>query len=354
MPRTHFLAFSCAAVLLSLIPAARAQQQHIITTVAGGLPNHVPATQAAISAPAPVVKDSAGNLYTADLSRNAVYKIDSSGQLTIVAGNGAAGFSGDGGPASNAELNGPSGLFVDGSGNIFIADQNNNRIREAVAATGNIQTVAGNGTNAYAGDGGPATNASLGLPTGVFVDSAGNIFIADLENNRIREVVAATGIIKTVAGNGTFGFSGDGGPAASAQLNGPSGVFVDSSGNIFIADEGNQRVREVIVATGDIQTLAGNGTYGFSGDGGLATSASFRNPSGLSVDSSGNIFIADRDNNRIREVLAATGNIQTVAGNGTDAYAGDGGPATNASLARPPHGSLRRQRRERLHRGYRK
>ena len=341
MRRTYFSVFSCITMLFSLMPAARAQQQHTITTVAGGIPNHVPATQAAISNPAKVAKDSAGNLYTADDSRSVVYKIDLFGQLTIVAGTGTSGFSGDGGPATSAQLHGPGGVFVDGFGNIFIADIINQRIREVVAATGNIQTVAGNGTSCTSipcppnGDGGPATSAQLSNPYGVAVDRSGNIFIADLGGQRIREVVVATGNIQTIAGNGTSGYSGDGGPAINAQLNEPFDVAVDGSGNVFIADFGNQRIREVAASTGTIQTVAGNGTHGFSGDGGPATSASLGYPSGLSVDSSGNIFMADRDNNRVRKVIATTGIIQTVAGNGDASYGGDGGPATSGALNLP-------------------
>src|SRR5438309_892199 len=194
MRKTHISVIS-SVLLVSLSIAARAQQQHTITTVAGGLPNNVPATQAPIAAPLAVFMDSAGNLYTADHNRSVVYKMNLSGQLIVVAGNGASGFSGDGGPATSAELNGPGGVFVDSSGNVFIADQLNDRIREVLAATGNIQTVAGNGTYGFSGDGGPATSAQLSNPENVFVDSSGNIFISDDGNARIREVIAATGII---------------------------------------------------------------------------------------------------------------------------------------------------------------
>ena len=397
--RTYISAISAIALLVSVATAIQAQQQHTITTVAGGIPNTITALRVGVGTPARVFKDSAGNLYISTmvvgdegLYGNVVYKVDPSGQLTTVAGNGTEGFSGDGGPATNAALSGPQGVYIDSAGNIFIADSLNDRIREVDAATGIIHTVAGNGNFGFSGDGGPATSAELHSPSGVFGDSAGNIFIADSGNERIREVVAATGIIHTVAGNGNFGFSGDGGPApdaelvtpsgvfvdisgnifiadtgnarirevvaatgiiqtvagngtnggggdggpaTSAQLNGPFDVAVDGSGNVFIADSGNQRIREVVASTGTIQTVAGNGAQGFSGDGGPATSASLRNPFGLSVDGSGNIFIADRDNNRIRKVVAATGNIQTVAGNGTFGYSGDGGPATSATINVP-------------------
>jgi len=257
--------------------------------------------------------------------------VAATGNIQTVAGNGTPGFSGDGGPATSAQLNNPAGVFVDSFGNIFIPDLY--RIREVVAATGTIETVAGNGTYCFSGDGGPATGAQLNLPSGVFVDSFGNIFIPDTYNDRIRKVVAATGTIQTVAGNGTCCFSGDGGPATSAQLALPSGVFVDSLDNIFIADNSNQRIREVVAATGTIQTVAGNGTSGFSGDGGPATSAQLDFPAGVFIDSLGDIFIADEGNNRIRAVVAATGDIQTVAGSATEGFSGDGGPATNAQLS---------------------
>src|SRR5439155_418716 len=183
-------------------------------------------------------------------------------------------------------------------------------IREVVAATGIIHTVAGNGNFGFSGDGGPAPDAELVTPSGVFVDISGNIFIADTGNARIREVVAATGIIQTVAGNGTNGYSGDGGPATSATINVPSDVYADSAGNLFVADSFNNRIRKVVAATGDIQTVAGNGIADFSGDGGLAASAALHSPEGVFVDGAGNIFIADHSNGRIREVVAATGNIQ--------------------------------------------
>src|SRR5437016_4114584 len=283
MRRVVISAIGVIVLLISLAPAARAQ--HTITTVAGGVPNNVPALQVGVGAPPRVFKDSAGNLYisvtvngTQGLYGNVVYKVDSFGQLTTVAGNGTEGFSGDGGPATSAALSGPHGLFVDGFGNIFIADTYNDRIRKVVAATGNIQTVAGNGTFGFSGDGGPATNATLHSPTGVFVDRFGSLFIADSGNQRIRKVVAATGNIQTVAGTGTLGFSGDGGPATSAALSDPEGVFLNSSGNPFISDPSIHGALPILAATGNIQTVAGNGTFGFSGDGGPATNATLNVP----------------------------------------------------------------------------
>src|SRR5205814_11207 len=247
---------SLIAFLIFQAPFSRAQ--HTITTVAGGVPNNLPALQVGLAGPLVVSRDSAGNL-----------------------------FSGDGGPAASAELSSPAGVFVDTAGNIFIADSGNLRIREVVAATGNIQTVAGSGSCCGGGDGGPATSAALGVPLAVFGDGSGDIFFAETDaggRNRIREVVAATGNIQTVAGNGTNGFSGDGGPATSAALGFPTGVFVDRSGNIFIADTTNNRIREVLAATGIIRTVAGNGMPSFSGGGGPATSGGLVDPSGVLVD----------------------------------------------------------------------
>ena len=298
-----------------------------------------PAASAELSSPAGVFVDTAGNIFIADSGNLRIREVvAATGNIQTVAGSGSCCGGGDGGPATSAALGVPLAVFGDGSGDIFFAETDaggHNRIREVVAATGNIQTVAGNGTNGFSGDGGPATSAALGFPTGVFVDRSGNIFIADTTNNRIREVLAATGIIRTVAGNGMPSFSGDGGPATSGGLVDPTGVLVDDAGNIFIAD-GN-RIREVAAASGTIQTVAGNGTCCFSADGGPATSSelAFTYGGGVSVDRSGNIFIADPQDSRIREVVAATGNIRTVAGNGTNGFSGDGGPATSAELDFP-------------------
>jgi sugar lactone lactonase YvrE len=252
-------------------------------------------------------------------------------QIRTIAGNGSGGYSGDGVAAILAQLYNPTGVAVDSSGNIYIADNYNNRIRK-VDTIGVISTFAGDGTNGYAGDGGPATSAKLSRPNGVTTDSAGNIYIADKENNRVRKV-DTTGVISTVAGNGTVGFSGDGGLAIEAKLYYPTGVAIDPSGNIYIADYYNNRIRKVDT-TGGISTVAGNGSSGYSGDGGPATSASLYNPSGVAIDRLGNIYIADTSNNRIRRV-DSSGVISTVAGDGTNGYSGDGGPAISAKLRSP-------------------
>jgi sugar lactone lactonase YvrE len=264
-----------------------------------------------LNGPSGVAVDVFGDIFIADQQNSRIRKVSASGIITTVAGNGTYGFSGDGGPATSAELNGPSGVAVDASGDIFIADSYNNRIRK-VLASGIITTVAGNGIRGFSGDGGPATSAELGTPGGVAVDGSGDIFVADTGNSRIRKV-SPSGIITTVAGDGvpvlsTYVFmSGDGGPATSAELNAPSGVAVDAFGDIFIADSGNDAnfVREVS-ASGIITSVAGNGIQGFSGDGGPATSAEL-SPWAVAVDGSGDIFIADSYNNRIRKVYPASG-----------------------------------------------
>ena len=218
----------------------------------------------------------------------------------------------DGGPATQAGLSSPLGVFVDGAGDLYIADYGHARIRRVDAATGVITTVAGNGERGFSGDGGLATQASIRGPGGVFVDEAGSVYIADDANHRIRRVDAATGVITTVAGNGEQGFSGDGGPAPQAGLSYPSCVFVDGAGNLFIADLGNHRIRRVDAATGVITTVVGNGERGFSGDGGPAIQARLVLPYGVFVDGAGSLYVADRGNNRIRKVDAGTRAITTV------------------------------------------
>ena len=298
----------------------------------GSAGNNGPATAAELNSPWGIAVDSAGDLFIAD-SRNYVVRevVKATGDITTVAGDGGQGYSGDNGPATAAELNFPVGVAVDSVGDLFIADSGNDRIREVVKATGDIITVAGNGNDVYSGDNGAATAAGLNTPDGVAVDSAGDLFIADTGNRRIREVVKATGDIITVAGNGTGGTSGDNGPATAAELN-PTGLAVDAAGDLFIADSGNFRIREVVKATGDIITVAGNGTGGTSGDNGPATAAELIDPDGVALDSAGDLFIAD---SRVREVVKATGHIITVAGNGTEGYSGNNGPATAAEVNDP-------------------
>lgn len=307
-----------------------------ITTVAGDgtagfSGDSGPATSAQFSTAQSVATDANGNVYVADSGNHRIRKISTNGVLTTVAGNGASGYSGDGGPATAAKLKGAQGIATDAAGNLYIADSGNQRIRK-VSSAGIITTVAGSGGYGYGGDGGLATNAQLSYPSGVAVDAAGNLYIADSNNARVRKV-SPSGTITTVAGNGTPGYSGDGGPATSAQLNLPQDVAIDASGNLYIADSFNNRVRKVSPG-GVITTVAGNGTPGYSGDGGPAASAQLLDARGLAVDAAGNLYLADSNNARVRRVTSG-GIITTIAGNGTAGYAGDGGLATSAQLSYP-------------------
>jgi NHL repeat-containing protein len=348
----------------------------------------LPATHARLDHPHDVAVDSAGNLLIDDYLNARIRLVAAhsglsygqamkAGHIYSIAGTGVypPTFFGDGGPATHALLSSPWGLARDAAGNLVVADSSNNRIRVVAAATGSfygqamtagdIYTVAGDGINEFSGDGGPATSAGLRAAEGVAVDGAGNLVIADTGDSRIRVVAGSTGTfygqamtagdIYTVAGGAGAGFSGDGGPATGAKLDGPAGATVDDSGNLVAADTLNQRVRVVAVRTGtfygramtagDIYTVAGNGGLGFSGDGGPATHAELANPSATIADKAGNLVIADDDNSRVRVVAAHTGafygqamtagDIYTVAGSATEGFAGDGGPATQAELFEP-------------------
>jgi uncharacterized protein (TIGR03437 family) len=296
------------------------------------------ATAAQLNTPDAVAVDAAGNLYIADTFNNVVRKVTAAGTISTIAGNGTAGFAGDGSAATSAQLNGPQGIAVDTSGNVYVSDTQNARVRKISGGT--ISTVAGNGTAGFGGDGSAATSAQLNVPIGLALDGSNNLYIADFTNNRVRKVSGGT--ITTVAGNGLSGYSGDGAPATNAQLTTPEDIAVDASGNLYIADTGNNVVRKV--TNGIIATVAGNGLGGYSGDNGQATSAMVGNPTGIVLDSSGNLYIAD-GSARVRKVYT-TGFITTIAGNGSRGYSGDGGSAPFGtlngpiSLALTPNGNL--------------
>ena len=290
----------------------------------------VEATNVTLNQPGGLAFDTAGNLYIADTGDNIIREVNLAGVISTVAGDGEQGFGGDGGPAAAALLDSPVGVAVDAAGNIYIGDTHNNRVREVLASNGNIVTIAGAGAAGFSGDGGAAASALLNMPTAVAVDSNGNVYIADTNNNRIR-VISGTAI-NTVAGNGLQAYSGDGGPAAAAGLDSPNGVAVDAAFNIYIGDTHNQRVRLVTFSTGIITTLAGTGVKGFTGDG-PAGAAALARPQGVAVDASGNVYLADSDNNRIRTISG--GAVTTIAGNGAEGFAGNTGVSTSASLDSP-------------------
>ncbi len=338
-------------VVLALAMFAAVAPAQVLTTVAGGGPNHVAALSAPLGNPWAVARDANGNTYISDNLSSRIFKVDSNNNLTVFAGDIVSNYTGDGGAASIAAICRPEGIVVDANGNVYIADTGDNVIRvvntQASTITvagieiqpGTIQTVAGTGMPGYTGDGSAATLAQLNNPGGVFVDHLGNLFIADTQNSVVRKV-GASGTISTIAGNFTLGagFTGDGGLSTNAQLNRSADIYLDSNGNLYIADTVNNRIRAVnlqpsavtiagiTIQPGDIQTIAGNGTAGYSGDGGAATSGEINAPQGLLVAAGGNILVADSNNNVVREV-STSGNLST--------YAGDGIPAPGAQLNFP-------------------
>lgn len=322
---------------IGLLGGAPELTAQTIVTVAGSGETEIgfqgdggPAQLATLALPSDVDLDAQGNLYITDRFHNRIRKVTPDGIITTVAGNGDRGANGDGGPATQASLYYPKGMAIDSKGTIFIADTDNHRIRK-VTPNGIITTVAGNGAAQYNGDGIPATQAGF-QPYDVAVDKQGNLFIADRSNNRIRKV-NPDGIISTVAGTGAWAYGGDGGPANQAAIALPTRVAVDSQGNLLIADTENNLIRKV-TPDGIIRTVAGTRAGGFYGDGMLATQTSLAYPKGITTDAQGNLYIADGSANRIRRV-DKDGIISTLAGNGVYAFGGDGGPATEASLALP-------------------
>jgi uncharacterized protein (TIGR03437 family) len=312
----------------------RITPQGRITTVAGlgvygFFGDQGPALQATFSLPHGVALDAAGDIYVADTSNNRIRKVGTDGTVTTVAGTNSAGYTADGVNAALAQLNAPSSVAVDATGNIYIADTGNNRVRR-IGTQGTIVTIAGAGAGGFGGDGGAATSALLSGPQGVVVDAAGNVYIADTGNHRVRKV-SPQGVITTVAGANPAG--GDNGPATSARFFQPSGVALDASGNLYISDTLNNRVRRVS-KTGVIVTIAGVGSAGYSGDSGAAIQSQLNNPQGLAFDGAGNLYVADTGNNVIRRITPG-GQIATVVGTGDLGNGGDFGPAASAQLFNP-------------------
>ena len=273
------------------------------------------------------------NLYVVDGGNNRIRKIDlSTGIIFTIAGTGTMGFSGDSGLATNASLKIPEDIAIDSTGDIYVADAGNNRIRKITAATNIINTIAGTGILGYSGDNGLAISAQLNGPSGLCLDRKGSMYVADVENNTIRKINLQTNIISTIAGTGTAGYSGDNNPATSAELRNPAQVYADTFGNIIMTDLNNNAVRKVDMTTGIITTIAGNGTAGYSGDGGPAVDALLNQPYGIFIDKQNNIFVTEYGNGTIRRIDGVTKIITTVAGCGTPGYGGDGGPATDAKL----------------------
>ena len=351
------LVFWALGQLFPSCGAAQSIPTYFIATLAGSGPANVPqgsyggdgglAANAVLNLPTSVALDRTGNVYFCDWNAR-IRKIDSrTGLIATIAGTGIRGFAGDGGPATNALLGGPGNIAVDDAGNVYFADAYNYRVRRVSAATGIIATVAGNGIQFDRGDSGLATNVGIGIPSGIAVDAAGRLYIAN-GADRVRKVDARTGNITTVAGAGGSSFSGDGGPAVLAQLDQPSAVAVDADGNLYIAARGEHRIRRVDAVTGTITTAAGTsfGTNsgvmgfvvyqgGFSGDGGPATRALLNDPDGVALNDAGNLYISDTMNYRVRFVDAITGVISTIAGTGVRGFSGDGGLAFNAQITTP-------------------
>ena len=330
---------------------------YVITTVVGSGPGDVesggsggdggPATRALLNSPTDVKLDGAGNLYFCDWNAR-IRKVEAAtGIITTVAGTGLTGFTGDGGPATGAELGGPGDLAVDPAGNIYFADTRNYRIRKISADTGIIGTIAGNGSQLDTGDGGLAIEAGIGIPSGPAVDEAENLYFTN-GADRVRRIDAKTGVITTIAGAGGSYHSGDGGPAVLAQLDQPSSVAIARNGDIYVAARGENRVRKIDGGTGIITTVAGSSpgadsgvlniwVYegGFGGDGGPATDALLNDPEDIALDEAGNLYISDVFNYRIRRVEAITGMITTIAGTGVRGFSGDNGLAVQAQITTP-------------------
>ena len=326
----HFRFVFFFAFCLGVYDFSHAQ---IISTFAGnGFPGYggdsLLAPAAKLNFPTGVAVDRSGNVYCADGQNNRIRKISLSGIISTIAGTGSAGYSGDNGDATAARLTNPNSLLIDSTGNVIFTDDGNHCIRK-ISRSGIISTVAGTGVQGYSGDGGNATAAMIDAPTGIAMDANENIYFAD-QSGSIRKITSS-GIISTFAGDNASNFSGDGGPATAATFRQPTGLAFDGHGNLYIADLDNFRVRKISPA-GIITTIAGIGTRGYGGDGAPATNALLNSPTGIAIDADNNIYVADAGNNNIRKINSS-GIITTFAGTGVMGFSGDGGPASAARLS---------------------
>jgi uncharacterized protein (TIGR03437 family) len=329
--KPHFLCFLFASLAFAQAPTAFTINTIIGTGTAGATGDGAAAKDATINFATAMARGTNGTLYIADTFNNRIRSVQSDGVIRTVVGTGTRGFSGDGAAATAALISPPYGVAVDAAGNVYFSDSLNNIVRK-VSATGTITKLAGSGVQGFGGDGGNAVDALLNLPTSVAVDAAGNVYVSDTQNHRVRKITT-DGKIATVLGTGQPNFSGDGEVGTLATIYHPEGLSLDSAGNLFVADTFNHRIRKMS-NTGIVTTVAGNGTTAFRGDGGQAKSASLYYPRGVFVDASGQILIADTFNNRIR-MVTENGVIRTIAGNGRFSAVGDGGPATFAEFRFP-------------------
>jgi NHL repeat len=320
---------SSAALIFTVVGSGEASY-----TGDGGM-----ARRAGLNQPFDVALDQQGNLYFSEANNHCVRRVQhGSGQIITVAGSGQAGYSGDGGPATQAQLNSPYGIALDTANNVYIVDRLNACLRVVEAATGIIHTVAGTGQPGFSGDGGSAHRAQFQEPNDIVLDHQGRAFIADVRDHRVRVVDLYSGIITTFAGVGAAGSDGDGGLASRAALLGPRALAFGPTGDLYICLRNDHKVRKVDMRTGIIRTVAGTGEPGYSGDQGPALQATFNGPKEIAVDRQGNIVLVDTENHCIRRIEAASGLVTTVAGTGQPGGSGDGGPATAATLKRP-HGA---------------
>ena len=332
------LSLSVVALLSLLHFRSVAQSGYITTLVGNGVTQYIgdgyPATNLSLAMPKGICVASDGSVYSTDFLNQRIRRTNIADSVFTCAGTGVAGYSGNGAAATVATMHNPHGIALDAAGNIFFVDQYNDVVRKIDKVTGNISVVCGTGGPGYTGDNMPALEANMEQPAGLCFDRAGNMYIADYGNARVRKVNSVTGIITTIAGTGVAGFSGDNDLATSAKIAYPVSVCTDSSDNLYIADYGNNRIRKVDASSGIITTFAGTGVIGYGGDAGLATAAKLTQPTSVFMSTKGNLYIADYGNNVVRMVNPA-GNIYTIAGSGGYGYTGDHGPAINATFISP-------------------